>query len=126
MLGFRKVPPCLRRSGFRLREAHASAGVGRSRRQVQGFLSVPTESVLVFFWNAEVKDSLRRKEEEMSTQRVQWKIRCVIYDCDGVLFDSFEANTKLYNDLCAWVGRGPLSEEEMQYVHIHTVFEAIR
>ena len=61
----------------------------------------------------------------MSAQEVQRKIRCVIYDCDGVLFDSFEANTKLYNDLCAWVGRGPLSEEEMQYVHIHTVFEAI-
>ena len=61
----------------------------------------------------------------MSAQKVQRKIRCVIYDCDGVLFDSFEANTKLYNDLCAWVGRGPLSEEEMQYVHIHTVFEAI-
>jgi phosphoglycolate phosphatase len=61
----------------------------------------------------------------MSVQGAQWKIRCVIYDCDGVLFDSFEANTKLYNDLCVWVGRGPLSEEEMQYVHIHTVFEAI-
>jgi len=61
----------------------------------------------------------------MSAQEVQRKIRCVIYDCDGVLFDSFEANTKLYNDLCVWVGRGPLSEEEMQYVHIHTVFEAI-
>ena len=50
----------------------------------------------------------------------------MIYDCDGVLFDSFEANTRLYNDLCVWVGRGPLSKEEMQYVHIHTVFEAIR
>ncbi len=50
----------------------------------------------------------------------------MIYDCDGVLFDSFEANTKLYNDLSAWVGRGPLSEEEMQYVHIHTVLEAIQ
>ena len=61
----------------------------------------------------------------MSAQKVQRKIRCVIYDCDGVLFDSFEANTKLYNDLCTWVGRGRLSEEEMQYVHIHTVFEAI-
>jgi phosphoglycolate phosphatase len=61
----------------------------------------------------------------MSVQGALRKIRCVIYDCDGVLFDSFEANTKLYNDLCAWVGRGPLSEEEMQYVHIHTVFEAI-
>ncbi len=56
----------------------------------------------------------------------QSKICCVIYDCDGVLFDSFEANTKLYNDLSAWVGRGPLSEEEMQYVHIHTVLEAIQ
>ncbi|MGO8991546.1 MAG: HAD family hydrolase [bacterium] len=62
----------------------------------------------------------------MRVQKFQSKIRCVIYDCDGVLFDSFEANTKLYNDLCAWVGRGRLSEEEMQYVHIHTVFEALR
>ncbi len=61
----------------------------------------------------------------MGVQRVLQKIRCVIYDCDGVLFDSFEANTRLYNDLCAWVGRGPLSEEEMRYVHIHTVLEAI-
>jgi len=59
-------------------------------------------------------------------QTVQSKIRCVIYDCDGVLFDSFEANTKLYNDLCAWVGRGPLNEEEMQYVHVRTVLEAIQ
>lgn len=59
------------------------------------------------------------------TQKTNWKIRCVIYDCDGVLFDSLEANTKLYNDLCALVGRVPLREEEMQYVHTHTVFEAI-
>jgi len=61
----------------------------------------------------------------MDTQKTDWKIRCVIYDCDGVLFDSLEANTKLYNDLCALVGRVPLREEEMQYVHTHTVFEAI-
>jgi phosphoglycolate phosphatase len=61
----------------------------------------------------------------MDTQKAHWKIRCVIYDCDGVLFDSLEANTKLYNDLCSLVGRVPLREEEMQYVHTHTVFEAI-
>jgi HAD superfamily hydrolase (TIGR01509 family) len=61
----------------------------------------------------------------METQKKNWKIRCVIYDCDGVLFDSLEANTKLYNDLCAMVGREPLRQEEMQYVHTHTVFEAI-
>ena len=61
----------------------------------------------------------------MDKQKTDWKIRCVVYDCDGVLFDSLEANTKLYNDLCALVGRGPLREEEMQYVHTHTVFEAL-
>ena len=61
----------------------------------------------------------------MDTRKTDWKIRCVVYDCDGVLFDSLEANTKLYNDLCALVGRGPLREEEMQYVHTHTVFEAL-
>lgn len=53
------------------------------------------------------------------------KIRCVIYDCDGVLFDSFEANTRLYNDLCVMVGRDLLKQEEMAYVHSHTVYEAI-
>jgi HAD superfamily hydrolase (TIGR01509 family) len=55
-----------------------------------------------------------------------WKIHCVIYDCDGVLFDSIEANKKLYNDLCALVGRGPLNEEEVKYVHMHTVYETIQ
>ncbi len=61
----------------------------------------------------------------MNTQKTDWKIRCVIYDCDGVLFDSLEANTKLYNDLCAIVGRSLLREEELNYVHTHTVFEAL-
>ena len=61
----------------------------------------------------------------METEKTNWKIRCVIYDCDGVLFDSLEANTKLYNDLCSMVGRGPLREEELRYVHTHTVFEAL-
>jgi phosphoglycolate phosphatase len=62
----------------------------------------------------------------MNPQIPQWKIRCVIYDCDGVLFDSIEANKKLYNDLCALVGRGPLNEEEVKYVHMHTVYETIQ
>jgi HAD superfamily hydrolase (TIGR01509 family) len=65
------------------------------------------------------------RQEGMDIQKEKWKLKCVIYDCDGVLFDSFEANTKLYNDLCALVGRVPLKEEEMEYVHTHTVFEAI-
>jgi HAD superfamily hydrolase (TIGR01509 family) len=49
----------------------------------------------------------------------------VIYDNDGVLFDSIESNRKLYNDLCLSMGRDPLKEEEVQYIHSHTVYEAI-
>jgi phosphoglycolate phosphatase len=56
----------------------------------------------------------------------QFKVRCVIYDCDGVLFDSLEANARLYNDLCIGVGRSPLREAEIRYVHSHTVLESIR
>ena len=62
----------------------------------------------------------------MNPQISKWKIRCVIYDCDGVLFDSIEANKKLYNDLCALVGRNSLNEEEVKYVHMHTVYETIQ
>jgi len=62
----------------------------------------------------------------MEIQQAKWKIHCVIYDCDGVLFDSIEANKKLYNDLCLLVGRAPLNEEEVKYVHMHTVYETIQ
>jgi len=62
----------------------------------------------------------------MSIRTEGWKIRCVVYDCDGVLFDSLEANGRLYNDLSARLGKAPLSEEQLRYVHSHTVFESIR
>lgn len=54
------------------------------------------------------------------------KVKCVIYDCDGVLFDSLEANNKLYSDICESLGRSPLTEEELHFIHMHTVFEAVR
>ena len=55
------------------------------------------------------------------------KILCVIYDCDGVLFDSLEANGRLYSDVCVSLGRSsPLTQEELHYVHSHTVYEAIQ
>ena len=61
----------------------------------------------------------------MNSQKEKLKLKGVIYDCDGVLFDSIEANMKLYNDLCSAVGRTPLKEEEIKYVHSHTVYEAL-
>jgi len=60
----------------------------------------------------------------MTTTR--WKIDCVIYDCDGVLFDSLDANRRLYNYIATSMGRGELSEDEIKYCHTHTVFESLK
>ena len=53
------------------------------------------------------------------------KIRGVIYDCDGVILDSQEANRWFYSSFCSALGREPLTEEELGYAHSHTVHEAI-
>jgi len=71
-----------------------------------------------------------KKEEgstsDMRNRTEKRKIKCVIYDCDGVLFDSLDANGRLYEDICQALGRPPLKHEELSYIHVHTVFEAIR
>ena len=51
--------------------------------------------------------------------------RLVIFDCDGVLFESREANRAFYNHLLTGFGKAPLTEEALRYVHMHTVFEAV-
>ncbi len=53
-------------------------------------------------------------------------VACVIYDCDGVLFDSLEANRTLYNHIATSTGRGTLTEEELRYCHMNTVHDSIR
>ncbi len=52
-------------------------------------------------------------------------VRCVIYDCDGVLFDSLEANRRLYNHIALSMGRTPLTSEELRYCHMNTVGDSI-
>ena len=52
-------------------------------------------------------------------------IKTVIFDCDGVLFDSHEANRVYYSTLAQDFGRPPLTEEETDFVHSHTVFESV-
>jgi beta-phosphoglucomutase-like phosphatase (HAD superfamily) len=51
--------------------------------------------------------------------------RLVIFDCDGVLFESREANRAFYNQLLCEMGKARLTEEGLSYVHMHTVFEAV-
>lgn len=54
------------------------------------------------------------------------RVLAVIFDCDGVLFDSRQANTNFYNHILAHFGLPPMTEDEVTYVHMHTADESIR
>jgi phosphoglycolate phosphatase len=49
----------------------------------------------------------------------------IIYDCDGVLIDSRESNRAFYNHILARFGLSPLSEEQLEVVHVSTAQGAI-
>jgi len=53
-------------------------------------------------------------------------LKIVIFDCDGVLFNSLRANTEFYNEIARRAGRQKLSPEELSYCHMHTAEESIR
>jgi len=53
-------------------------------------------------------------------------LKLVVFDCDGVLFDSREANRVYYNDLLAHFNCPLMDEAEIEYVHIHNVKDSIR
>jgi phosphoglycolate phosphatase len=50
------------------------------------------------------------------------KSKVIIYDCDGVMFDSFEANLAFYNRIMAMFHLSPLdraNEEQMRVLHTY-------
>jgi len=53
------------------------------------------------------------------------RARLVVLDCDGVMFDSREANRAYYGHLRERFGRPPLAEEELAYVHAHPAPESV-
>ncbi len=54
------------------------------------------------------------------------KIKAVIFDCDGVLFDSKNANTRFYNSILEHFGKPPLKDSQVEYVHMHSLADSIR
>ncbi len=47
-------------------------------------------------------------------------LRVIIFDCDGVMFDSRQANINFYNHLLARFDLPPMDPEEIDYVHMAT------
>jgi len=52
-------------------------------------------------------------------------IKVVIFDCDGVMFDSSKANIAYYNAILDHFGKEPLTSKQFEYVHMHTVYAAL-
>lgn len=52
-------------------------------------------------------------------------LKLVGFDCDGVLFDSRDANIAFYNSILAHFGRGPMADPQVEYVHSHTYRESV-
>lgn len=54
------------------------------------------------------------------------KISAVIFDCDGVMFDSRQANINFYNHLLGHFALPPMAEEMISFVHMQTADESVR
>ncbi len=52
-------------------------------------------------------------------------LKFVVLDCDGVMFDSREANRAYYGHLRKRFGRPPLTELEVGFVHAHPAPESV-
>jgi HAD superfamily hydrolase (TIGR01509 family) len=53
-------------------------------------------------------------------------IRALIFDCDGVMFDSRQSNISFYNHLLDHFDLPPMTDSMIAYVHMHTAGDSIR
>ncbi len=52
-------------------------------------------------------------------------LKLVIFDCDGVMFDSREANRVYYDRLLSGFSCPPMEEDEVNFVHVHSVNDSV-
>ncbi len=82
--------------------------------------NVPRSSPQNHFCN-----SLTMRRESPTKVVALRTIKIIIYDCDGVLIDSREANRAFYNDILAYFGLARLTEEQLDFVQAATSGQAL-
>lgn len=53
-------------------------------------------------------------------------LKLIVLDCDGVMFDSQQANVAYYNDLLAAFGFPPMPDDELEFVHMQSVTNSVK
>jgi phosphoglycolate phosphatase len=52
-------------------------------------------------------------------------VKAVVFDCDGVMFDTVAANTAYYDHILSHFGKPDMTPEQFAYTHMHTVDQAL-
>jgi HAD superfamily hydrolase (TIGR01509 family) len=52
-------------------------------------------------------------------------VKVVAFDCDGVIFDTAQANRVYYSHILQRFGRPAVTDEQFTFVHMHTVSESM-
>ncbi|PIE57748.1 MAG: beta-phosphoglucomutase [Desulfobulbus propionicus] len=52
-------------------------------------------------------------------------LKLIVFDCDGVMFSSLEANRVYYNHLLSHFDCPPMNTEELTFVHAHDVTDSV-
>ncbi|MGW8193048.1 MAG: HAD family hydrolase [Desulforhopalus sp.] len=52
-------------------------------------------------------------------------LKLIVFDCDGVMFNSKMANTMYYNHLLAHFALDPMNEAEQDFIHMSNVHDSI-
>ncbi len=52
-------------------------------------------------------------------------VSAVIFDCDGVMFESRQANINFYNHILSHFGLPPMTAEDIEFVHMNTAVESL-
>lgn len=53
-------------------------------------------------------------------------LKLIVFDCDGVMFDSKKANCTFYNHLLSHFGYPPMDEKEQDFVHMGSVTDSVK
>ena len=53
------------------------------------------------------------------------KVKVVAFDCDGVMFDTAQANRVYYSHILQHFGKPAVTDEQFTFVHMHTVTESM-
>lgn len=54
------------------------------------------------------------------------KIKAVVFDCDGVMFETDNANKMYYNGILGHFGRPEMTQEQFEFAHMSPVKEALK